>query len=178
MYHTTQAYYYNMSSVAVAVAVFPRRSPRILELNKHQLHMNIKELSYELNVNRWVTIKLKNSRYINERANRAYHDRRIVRIYYIMITKFCLQYERYSSKIDNLLTTAYRKIPYLYYDYSVISHSTRNIKPVFNQYIKKYKSYQKHKILSVVLLTKRFPLDVVRRIAEYSLSSNNFVRTK
>ena len=161
-----------------SVAVFPRRSPRILALTKYRHQTNIKELSYELNVNRWVTIKLKNSRYINERANRAYHDRRIVRIYYILNTKFCLQYERYSSNIDKLLTIAYRKIQYLYHDYSVILHSTRNIRPVFNQYIKKYKSYQKHKIMSVVLLTKRFPLDVVRCIAEYSLSSDNFVRTK
>ena len=152
-----------------------RRSPRIHALGVRKFG-DVKKMLLLESRNVFALIVSPTGEYNKKRSQQGVDV--VIRIYNIIIENFRLILSCNNTQLstERLLQVMYQRIEVLREQIIQQKLNTKRIIPIFNTYIKQYHAYHRNKIRAMVLLTRRFPPDIVRLISTYYLSPTNFVQ--
>ena len=140
-----------------------RKSARIQEKNFDQYKCIMKRLQMEVNnING-------NGGYWTQQESRKYRVDHTIILYKLLYENFdyLYKYTNYPRGIENVMTIARSQITQLTTDAILLNIYTKTIDRIFTRFTKKYAAYKKAKMNNLVLITRVFPIDIVREIAQY-----------
>lgn len=110
-----------------------------------------------------------NGGYWTQQESRKYRVDHTIILYTLLYENFdhLYKYTNYPRGIERFMTIARSQVTQMTTDAIQLNIFTKPIERVFARFMKKYAAYKKAKMNNLVLITRVFPIDVVRLISQY-----------